>query len=265
MKVSILIPTYNRIDALIATVTALTAQSFKDFEVIIADQSDIPVGSNGTVQTLVRLLEFHGNPVKILVNFPRRGIAQQRQFLLDRSGSPYSLFLDDDIVLESDALERMVTALEEENAGFAGMALIGLSYLEDFRPHQQHVEFWEDRVEPEIIRPGSREWFRHPLHNAANIHHTAQTLGIAAAQQRKYKIAWIGGCVLYDTAKLKETGGFSFWEQLPQSHCGEDVLAQIRLMEKYGGFGIIPSGAYHLELPTTITQREVNAPEYLLR
>src|SRR5690606_16241231 len=108
MKVSILIPTYNRIDALIATVTALTAQSFKDFEVIIADQSDIPVGSNGTVQTLVRLLEFHGNPVKILVNFPRRGIAQQRQFLLDRSGSPYSLFLDDDIVLESDALERKI-------------------------------------------------------------------------------------------------------------------------------------------------------------
>ena len=68
---------------------------------------------------------------------------------------------------------------------------------------------------------------------------------------------------MYDTKKLRETGGFSFWEQLPLEHCGEDVLAQHRLMKVYGGFGLIPSGAYHLELPTTIVNREVNAPDYL--
>lgn len=69
---------------------------------------------------------------------------------------------------------------------------------------------------------------------------------------------------MYDAAKLKETGGFNFWEELPEDHCGEDVLAQVKLMEKYGGFGLLPSGAYHLELPTTIENREINAPEYLL-
>ena len=144
------------------------------------------------------------------------------------------------------------------------MALIGLSYLDDVRPHQQVIEFWEDRVQPELVRPGSEKWERYSLHNAANIHHVAKKLNIGSGQQRKYKIAWVGGCTLYDTAKLRETGGFDFWEQLPEHHCGEDVLVQLRLMEKYGGFGILPSGAYHLELPTTIERREVNAPEYLL-
>jgi hypothetical protein len=158
----------------------------------------------------------------------------------------------------------MLKALEEEKTGFCGMALIGLSYLNDVRPHQHAIEFWEDKVQPETIRPGTKEWMRYPLHNAANILHVGQKLNITPHQQKKYKIAWVGGCILYDTKKLRETGGFSFWEQLPEEHCGEDVLAQHRLMKEHGGFGLIPSGAYHLELPTTIMNREVNAPEYLV-
>jgi hypothetical protein len=35
-------------------------------------------------------------------------------------------------------------------------------------------------------------------------------------------------------------------------------------MERYGGCGLIPSGAYHMELPTTVTTREIDAPRALL-
>jgi hypothetical protein len=35
-------------------------------------------------------------------------------------------------------------------------------------------------------------------------------------------------------------------------------------MERYGGCAIIPSGAYHMELPTTVARREVDAPTVLL-
>jgi hypothetical protein len=31
-------------------------------------------------------------------------------------------------------------------------------------------------------------------------------------------------------------------------------------MARHGGCGLIPSGAYHQELPTTITARDVDAP-----
>ena len=261
MKVSILIPTYNRIHALIATLTALSAQTFRDFEIIISDQSEQFVAEDDIIQTLQRLFEIQGSIVHILQNFPNQGIAQQRQFLLDQSKGEYCLFLDDDILLEPDVLSRMLKALEEEKTGFAGMAPIGLSYINDVRPQQHNIELWESQVQPEVIRPGTEEWNRYALHNAANILHVSQILKISALEQKKYKIAWVGGCILYDAAKLKETGGFTFWEELPENHSGEDVLAQIRLMEKYGGFGLIPSGAYHLELPTTIPNREVNAPE----
>ena len=41
-------------------------------------------------------------------------------------------------------------------------------------------------------------------------------------------------------------------------------MAQIRVMERFGGCGLIPSGAYHLELPTTVPHMLVDAPNLLL-
>ena len=64
---------------------------------------------------------------------------------------------------------------------------------------------------------------------------------------------------MYDTAKLRDIGGYLFWKQLPVEHCGEDVLVQLRMMEVYGGCGIVPSGVYHQELPTTISDRRIVA------
>jgi hypothetical protein len=65
--------------------------------------------------------------------------------------------------------------------------------------------------------------------------------------------------VLYDRAVLDAVGGFGFWPQLPAVHCGEDVLAQHRVMARAGGAGILPSGAVHLESCTTVPDRSVQA------
>ncbi|GAA4312242.1 glycosyltransferase family 2 protein [Compostibacter hankyongensis] len=265
MKVSVLIPTVNRPTALAATLMALVVQSFGDFEITIADQSRTFIRTEPTIQTISRIFELHDRPpLHILQNLPPRGIAQQRQFLLNHSTGTFSLFLDDDVILEPRAISRLVQAMEEEECGFGGMAPVGLSYREDVRTGEQEISWWNGRVQPERVRPEGPGWERYKLHSAANMLHIGEKLRASGAGQKKYKVAWIGGCVLYDTAKLRDTGGFEFWQKLPPEHCGEDVLAQLRLMEKYGGFGLVPSGAYHQELPTTIANREVNAPEYLL-
>ena len=68
------------------------------------------------------------------------------------------------------------------------------------------------------------------LHNAANVHHLAARLGLGPRDQRLYKVAWVGGCVLFDVAKLRGAGGFDFWPRLPVPHAGEDVVAQLRVL-----------------------------------
>lgn len=163
------------------------------------------------------------------------------------------------MIVEPDLPARLHAAIVAQGCGFVGSAVHGLSYLGQVRPGQEHIEYWEGRVQAETVRPGMPAWARHHLHSAANLFHV-QSRREHGAGTRLYRVAWVGGCVLFDSARLRACGGFDFWPQLPPGHCGEDVLAQLRVMERYGGCGILPSGAYHMELPTTVTAREVDAP-----
>jgi hypothetical protein len=262
--IDVLIPTCNRPSALAVTLSTLSAQRFHHFRVIISDQSDGQCAFDmPEVAAVLRMLQAGGREVQTWRHLPRRGMAEQRAFLLSKVRAPYCLFLDDDVILESDVVDRLHRVMTEQQCGFVGSALHGLSFIDDIRPHQQHIEFWESDVQPELVTPDSPKWARHHLHSAANLFHVQTKLGLRRDTTRLYRVAWIGGCVLFDTQKLRDVGGFDFWTALPGEHCGEDVLAQLRVMERFGGCGMIPSGAYHMELPTTISTRQIDAPKVL--
>lgn len=254
----ILIPTYNRPAALAVTLTSLLAQDLT-LRIVISDQGETEARSAPEVEAVCRVLEAYGHGVVWHRHRPCRGLAEQRDFLLSQACSRFALFLDDDVILAPQGLLPLRATLEKEACGFVGYGLIGLSYRNDVRLHEQDVEYWAGPVEPEVVTPGSPAWERYKLHNAANLHH----LGARVREARRYRVAWIGGCVLYDVSSLRAVGGFSFWRELPQNHCGEDVLAQLRVMARFGGCGLLPSRAYHQELPTTIAEREVDAAKLL--
>lgn len=263
-RVDVLIPTRGRATALAVLLTSLNAQTRRDFRVVVSDQSeDEQVLASPELRAVAEVLRLHGNEVTLGRHLPRRGLAEHRQWLLDQARAPYCLFLDDDLILEPELLERLVTTIERERCGFVGCGLIGPTYRDDVRPHEQLLEPWEGPVEPEVVRPDLPSWERYRLHNAANLLHVQEGLGLAPGETLTYRVAWIGGCVLYDSAALRSVGGFEFWTEIPAEHAGEDVLAQLRVMERYGGCGVLPSGAYHQELPTTVSERGVDAPRVL--
>jgi GT2 family glycosyltransferase len=259
--VDILIPTCDRPAALAVTLASLVGQDFTDFRVTVSDQTpNLDVATVGEIVAVARVLGQTGRRTDVVKHLPSRGMAEQRDFLLSHAGAPYTLFLDDDLVLEPHVLGRLVEVMERERCGFVGCAPIGLSYVGDERPHEERLELWDGRVRPEAVRPGSDAWGRHTLHNAANVLHVQRRLRLEPDEAVTYRVAWVGGCVLYDTAKLRAAGGFAFWRELPRRGvAGEDVLAQLRVMERYGGCGILPSGVYHQELPTTVPDREHDA------
>jgi glycosyltransferase involved in cell wall biosynthesis len=266
--IDVLVPTCNRPAALAVTLAALGFQTWPALRIVIADQSD-GAGAcvRGEVQAVLRYLRATGRQVESLRNLPRRGMAQQRAFLLEQVQAHYCLFVDDDVILEPDLVARLHAVIEAEGCGFVGSAPHGLSHLGQARPSQEDIEFWDGPVTPETVHPGSEAWARHHLHSAANLFHVQSRLGLGTgggeARTRTYKVAWVGGCVLFDTACLRAAGGYDFWSDLPAQHCGEDVLAQQRVMARYGGCAIAPSGAYHMELPTTVTARAIDAPYVL--
>ena len=263
--VDVLMPTCNRPAELAVTLAGLAGQTDPAFAVVISDQSTGDPGwEHPAAAAMVRVLEARGRPVTLLRHLPRRGLAEHCQFLLEQSTADQCLFLDDDVWLESGALARLSGALDELACGFVGMAPQGLSYLNDRRPEQTaNFEAWEGQVSAERIRPGAPGFDRWPLHSAANLSHLSAELSLPG-QWVPYRVAWLGGCVLYRREALNDAGGFTFWADLPADHAGEDVLAQWQVMERFGGAGILPSGAVHLESPTTVTDRRVEAYDVML-
>jgi len=257
-KVSVLIPTYERMESLVMTLSGVASQTTTDLQVVVSSQGRYKAQDSLVAQALGRLIEARGGFVEWHHREPR-GIAEQRHFLLGRAEADPVLFLDDDVFMELFVVERLLSVLEIEGCGFVGAFPAGLTFLKDVRPAQQKIEPWEGPVRPETIEKEGPGWERWHLHRAANLYHVSQDL--APGEFLRYKVAWIGSCVLYSKEKLLEIGGFSFWERLPRYHKGEDVLVQNLLMRRYGGCGVVPSGTYHSQVETSTFSPEgkVNA------
>lgn len=232
----------------------LVEQNIGPLHLIVSDQSEKPCLDSPVVQSLLRVFEARHGSVDWHYRLPSRGIAEQRQFLLEQSSARDVLYLDDDVLMEPWVVRELVETLHEEKCGFVGAFPAGLSYLNDIRPSQQKIEYWDKPVTPEIVEPDSPEWDRFHLHRAANLYHVSLTL--APGEIRRYKVAWIASCILYDREKLLDVGGFSFWPRLPRYHSGEEVLVQNLLMRRWGGCAIIPSGTYFSELPSTVLNEQ---------
>jgi glycosyltransferase involved in cell wall biosynthesis len=262
--VDVLIPTFGRKTGLAVVLTSLLGQTFRDFAVTISDQTAEGEAYLESIEitTLLRALRWHGHSVSVHRHLPRRGMAEQRQFLLEQSAASFVHYIDDDVLLDPPVLGRMLDVLRGEGCAFVGCPATGLGYLHDVRPHQQrYFERWDGPVRPEPFEPNSPMWERHQVNNAANPLHLEQQ-HVTNGCPVRYKLAWVGGAnILFDRAKLLDVGGFSWWDRLPLDHAGEEVVVQFLLMRKYGGCGILPSGTYHLGLPTTIEDRRRNATE----
>lgn len=271
-EIDVLIPTFSRKTGLAVVLTSLLGQTFKDFNVIISDQTpdDAVYLDSIEVSTLIRALEWHGHHVQTHRHLPSRGLAEQRHFLLEQSNARYVHFIDDDVLLDPPVMERMHRTITTHGCGFVGCPATGLDYLHDERPQQQGIELWDDHVVPEPFAPDTldRYWDRHKVNNAANPLHLERKLARSDDPLSciPYKVAWVGGAnVLFDREKLLDVGGFSWWDQLPSVHAGEEVVVQLLLLRKYGGCGILPSGTYHLGLPTTVEDRTHNATRLFTR
>jgi len=261
-SLEVLIPTYCRTTTLATTLASLFGQTCRGFDVVVADQTE-PDRQSDSVEltTLTRAFAVRGQEVRRIQRDARRGMAEQRHFLLSQARAPFVLFLDDDLLLEPEVVARLLDVMQSEKCGFAGMAPVGLSHVDDVRPHEQQIEFWDGPVQPEEYDFESVPWERHKLHNAANALHLSQKY--AGEGTVLYKVAWVGACVIYDRQKLLHVGGFSWWNELPVEHCGEDVLAELLVMRRYGGCGVLPSGVYHLDLPTNVPNRRYNTNDLI--
>jgi len=109
MKYSIIIPVYNRPDEVDELLQSLTAQTFKDFEVVIVeDGSDIPCQE---------VVEKYADRLNLkYFTKPNSGPGQTRNYGVERSQGEFVIILDSDVVLPPGYLQAIETKLSTLNS-----------------------------------------------------------------------------------------------------------------------------------------------------
>jgi glycosyltransferase involved in cell wall biosynthesis len=103
--VSILLPTYERPESLVMTLSGVASQTVADLQVVISSQGRYRAEASPVAQAIARVIGARGGSVEWHHREPR-GIAEQRNFLLSCAESDRVLFLDDDIFIEPVVIEN---------------------------------------------------------------------------------------------------------------------------------------------------------------
>jgi glycosyltransferase involved in cell wall biosynthesis len=103
LKVSIILPTYNRAYCVGRTIDAVISQTFTDWELIICDDC-----SSDETPDIVESYLWRDNRIRYYRNFRRLGLPRNRNRGINLSFGKLIFFVEDDVVLESDCLEKLV-------------------------------------------------------------------------------------------------------------------------------------------------------------
>ena len=112
-KVSIIVPVYNAEKTIIRCLEALSAQTYKDFEVICVND-----GSADNSLSLLNEYSRKDSRIKVYTQ-ENQGPAYTRHFAISKSHGEYLMFCDADDWYENNMVERMVTTIEQENVDLA--------------------------------------------------------------------------------------------------------------------------------------------------
>jgi hypothetical protein len=244
--VDVLIPTTGSPASLGATLSSLANQRYPSFRVM-ATRPPLNAAAEPELSGLAGVLEAGGHAVRFVDGQAAGRDGGRAQALLDLAAAEYVLIVEDGIFLDADLLGRLVGGLRASGGAFLGSSVIDLRFRDEHRPDEEAIEFWDGPVRPEEIGVDSRAWARRKVHRGANLQHLRERL--PRTRDRVYHVADIGGCVLYDTAKLRSVGGFrplGDRGRHPSIPLSTTSATQLRLLDRYGGAGLFPSGAYRL-------------------
>jgi glycosyltransferase involved in cell wall biosynthesis len=105
-RVAVVIPVRDRMALLLRTLDALEAQTYRDFEVVVVDDSSTDGAPAAAAARLIA-----GRPVRVLTN-PGRGAVDARRHGCDCTTSPLLAFTDSDCRPVPEWLDRLVAAVD---------------------------------------------------------------------------------------------------------------------------------------------------------
>lgn len=117
VKLSLIIPTIDRGDALYNLLKHLESQTAKDFEIVIVEQSD------KVDQRVIRCSK--SNKAVKLIHISERGLPNARNVGIKNSSGGIILFIDDDVIPDKGLIMWHIKSYEDEEISGVGGRIVG--------------------------------------------------------------------------------------------------------------------------------------------
>lgn len=119
-KVSVVIATYRRTDRLLKALESTAAQTYRDFEIVLADDNGDPEW-NGKVHGILENFRsrYPDIMLKYIVNRENLGSARTRNAGIEAAEGEYVCFLDDDDLYLPARIERQLIPMEQGGADYS--------------------------------------------------------------------------------------------------------------------------------------------------
>jgi GT2 family glycosyltransferase len=209
--VSVIVPTIGRPASLRALLESLTTQTVPPDEVIVAD------GSGGSeIESIVSAPEWVSRGLRVIrISVLPPNAVQQRVAAIAKSRHGYLLLLDDDVVLEPDCVERLVTTMTADRNVVGVVAdFNNQTWPPPTRPWRWYLKYVEGMTEGscqgKVVGPLLR-------------------FGYFPSPSRPAPMQWLGTCnTLIRRDAYERAGGFSDFF-LHRSTINEDVDLGLKL------------------------------------
>ncbi|MGI6394061.1 MAG: glycosyltransferase family 2 protein [bacterium] len=144
--ISVIMPVYNSEKYVKESVGSILAQTYKNFELIVADD-----GSTDKSFEIVAELAEKDKRIKLLKNDKNRGVSVTRNKCIDFSAGEYIALMDSDDISFPERFEKQVAFLSENR----GVGLLGSS-VEVINENEKKIGVWKypethDEISVEMI------------------------------------------------------------------------------------------------------------------
>lgn len=144
--VSVVIPSYNRPDAILDSISSIESQTYENIELVVVDDA-----SEKPVQEVLDESEF-SFPVTVVRHDENQGASAARNTGIEQADGELIAFLDDDDLWESGKVEAQVNRFRRVGDE-VGVVYTGMQFVDaDGEPIRKHLATVEGDVTKELLR-----------------------------------------------------------------------------------------------------------------
>jgi len=211
------------------SLVAIALQSYQNYSLLIQDESqNVSILNDPYIVKIFDLFALKGKRIFFTRDWDSKGGCFALFKIISLARSDYLWLLDGDVVPESNCLEKLAEAMDQENCGWIQGLKLNIDNAYGFSKFQHRL-----------------------IQDIAVEDPTKLNMYYSYAQDKIIPLA-VGDSanILINRKKLLAVGGFSFYEQIQISHQyeipGYDWIATALMAAKYGGKLRTGAIAWHL-------------------